>query len=113
MENLLYPAHPVCCMITGSRECGISVFLTNSILNINNEYAKIYIYSPSLHRDIYQKLIKSFGNYIQIHIIPIILKEEDIDLVIEEIVDDKDFQKSDCEIETYESIEKLNFLQEY
>ena len=28
---------------------GKSVFLTNLILNIFNEYDKIYIYSPSLH----------------------------------------------------------------
>ena len=33
--------------------------------------------------------------------------------MIEEIGNDKDFQKSDCEIETYESIEELKFPQEY
>ena len=53
------------------------------------------------------------SNYIPIHIIPNILNEEDIDLVIEEIVNNKDFQKSDTEIETYESIEELKFPQEY
>ena len=67
---------------------------------------KIYIYSPSLHQDLYQKLIKCFNNYIPIHIIPNILFEEDIDVVIEEIFNNKDFQKSDTEIETYESIEE-------
>ena len=113
MEKFLYPTHPVRCIIIGPSECGKSVFLTNLILNIINEYDKIYIYSPSLHQDLYQKLVKRFSNYIPIHIIPNILTEEDIDVVIEEIVNNKDFQKSDCEIETYESIEKLKFPREY
>ena len=54
-----------------------------------------------------------FNNYIPIHIIPYILNEEDIDIVIEEIVNNKDFRKSDTEIQTYESIEELKFPQEY
>ena len=33
--------------------------------------------------------------------------------MIEEIGNDKHFQKSDCELETYESIEELKFPQEY
>ena len=78
-----------------------------------NEYDKIYIYSRSLHQDLYQKIIKCFSNYIPIHIIPNILNEEDIDLVIEEIVYNKDFQKSDIEIETFDNIEELKFPQEY
>ena len=61
----------------------------------------------------YQKLIKCFSNFIPIHIIPIILNEEDIDIVIEEIVNNKEFEKSDTEIGTYESIEELKFPQEY
>ena len=51
MDKILYPIHPVRCIITGPSECGKSVFLTNSFLNITNEYNKIYIYSPSLHQD--------------------------------------------------------------
>ena len=103
----IYPSHPVRCIITGPSECGKSVFLTNLILNIINEYDKVYIYSPSLHQDSYQKLIKCFSNYIPIHIIPNILIEEHIDIVVDEIVNNKDFAKSDTEIETYESIEEL------
>ena len=61
----------------------------------------------------YQKLIKCFTNYITIHIIPNILNEEDIDVVIEEIVNNKHFEKSDPEIETYVSMEELKFPQEY
>ena len=34
-------------------------------------------------------------------------------MVIEEIVNNKDFEKSDTEIETYESIDELKFPQEY
>ena len=73
----------------------------------------MYIYSPSLHQDLYQKLGKCFSNYIPIHIIPNILNEEDIGLVSDEIVNNKDFPKSDCEIETCELGEKLEFPQEY
>ena len=113
MEKILYPSHPVRCIITGPSECGKSIFLTNLILNIINEYDKIYIYSPSLHQDLYQKLIKCFSNYIPIHMIPNILNEEDIDIVIEEVINNKDFQKSNTKIETYESIEELKFPQEY
>ena len=83
MEKILYPNHPVRCIITGPSECGKSVFLTNLILNIINEYDKIYICSPSFHQDLYQKLFKCFSNYIPINIIPKILKETDIDIVIE------------------------------
>ena len=56
MEKFLYTNHPVRCIITGPSECGKSVFLSNLILNIINENDKIYIYSPSLHQDSYQKL---------------------------------------------------------
>ena len=100
MEKFLYPTHPVRCIITGPNSSGKSGFLTNLILNIINEYDKIYIYSPSLHQDLYQKIIKCFSNYIQIHIIPNTLNEPDIDIVINEIVNKKNFQKSNTEIET-------------
>ena len=113
MEKFLYPTHPVGCIITGPSECGKSCFLTNLILNSVNEYDKIYIYSPSLHQELYQKLIKCFSNHIPIHIIPNILNEEDIDITIEEIVNNKDFQESDIEIETFDNIEELKYPQEY
>ena len=62
VEKFLYPNHPVRCIIMGSSECGKSVFLTNLILYIFNEYDKICIYSTSLQQDLYQKLIKCFSN---------------------------------------------------
>ena len=113
MEKILYTNHPLRCIITGPSECGKSVFLTNLILNIINEYDKIYIYSTSLHQDLYQKLFKCFSNFIPINIIPNILNGEDINVVIEEIVNNKDFEKSGTEKETYESIEELKFPQHY
>ena len=113
MEKVLHPKHPVRCILTGPSCSGKSVFLTNLILIIINEYDKIYIFSPSLHQGLYQKLIKCFSNYIPIHIIPNILNEEDIDIVIEEIVNNKDFEKSDTEIKTYGNLEDLKFPQEY
>ena len=113
IERVLYSNHPLRCIITGPSNVGKSVFLTNLISNIITEYDKINIYSPSLHQDFYQKLFKCFSNYIPINIIPNILNEEDKDEVIDEIVNNKDFEKSDTEIETYESIEELTFPQEY
>ena len=92
MEKILYPPHPVRCIICGPSSLGKSVFLTNIVLNIIIEYGKIYIYSPSLLQDLYQKLIECFSNYIPIDIINNILNEEDIDVVIEEIVINKDFK---------------------
>ena len=100
MEKILYPTHPVRCIITGPSEYGKTYFLSNKILKIINEYDKIYIYSPSLYQDLYQKSIKCFNNYIPFRIISTILNEKDIDIVIQEIVNNKDFEKSDIEIET-------------
>ena len=113
IDKILYPNHPVRCIITGPSECGKSVFLTNLFLNIINEYNKIYIYSPSLHQDFYQKLIKCFSKKIPVHLISNIFNEEDIDKVFEEIINNKDFEKSNTEIETYETREELNIPQEY
>ena len=113
MEKILYPNHPVRSIITGPSSSGKTYFLTNLILNIINEYDKIYIYSPSLYQDLYQRLIKCFSNYIPIHIIPNILNEEDLDILIEEIISGKDFEKSNIEIESFDNIENLKYPQEY
>ena len=112
MDKVLYPTHPVRCIITGPSECGKSVLLTELILKTINELNTECIYSPSLHQDLYQKFIKCFIKNIPIHIIRNILQEKHIDVVIEEIVNNNGFQKSDTEIETYESIEELKFPRE-
>ena len=113
MDKKLYPIHPCRCVISGPSEVGKSVFLTNIILNIINEYDKIYIYSPSIYQDLYQRLIKCFSNHIPIHIIPKILNEDDIDIVIDELVNNKDIEKSNIEIETFDNIEEIKYPQEY
>ena len=113
MEKILYPSHPCRVIITGPSNVGKTYFLTNIILNIINDNDKIYIYSPSLHQNLYQRLIKCFSNYIPIKIIPNILNEEDIDLVSLEIVDNKDFEKSNTEIETFDNLEEPKYPQEY
>ena len=112
-EKFLYPSQPNRCTITGLSNVGKSVFLTNLILNIVKEYDKKYIYSPSFHQDFYQKLFKWFSNFIPIHVIPKTVKEEDINIVSDEIVNRKDFEKSETEIESYDNIEELKFPQEY
>ena len=61
MEKKLYPSHPRRCVICGPSSSGKSVFLTNLISIIINEYDKYYIYSASLHQDLYQKLNKCFS----------------------------------------------------
>ena len=58
LEKFLLPTHTARCIITGPSECGNSVFLTISILYTIDESDKLYICSPSLHQDLYQKLIK-------------------------------------------------------
>ena len=105
MERTLYPPQPARVIKTRPSDCVQSYFLTNLLLNLYNEYDKIYIYSPSLHQDFYQNLNKCFTKYIPFHIIPNNLNEEVIDVINDEIVNNKAFQKSDTEIETYESIE--------
>ena len=41
MEKILYPSHPVRCIITGPSNVGKTYFLTNIFLNIINEYNEI------------------------------------------------------------------------
>ena len=118
IENFFHPNHPLRCIVSGPSLSGKSVFLTNLffieiIKFIIHEYDKIYIYSPSFYQDFYQKIFKCFTNYIPINIIPNNLNEKVFDVVIDEIVHNKNFEKSSTEIETYESIEELGFPQEY
>ena len=77
-----------------------------------NEYDETYIYSPSLHQDLYQKINKCFTNFLPFQKITNILNEEDIDVVIDELVNAEDFEKSPTGIEIYNSIEEQFFPQE-
>ena len=112
MEKILYPEHPVRCIDTGPSESGKSYFLKNLFSKIVHEIEKFYIYSPSLHQQTYQKLLKCFNNYILINLILNILSEEDIDLVNNEILKDEEFNDSDTEIESYKSIDELKHPQQ-
>ena len=55
MDKKLYPSHPCRVIITGPSCSGKSIFLTNLILNIINEYDKIYIYTHQVFIKIYIK----------------------------------------------------------
>ena len=117
MEKILYPSDSVRAIITGPSNSGKTYFLTNLILKIIDDFHKIYIYSPSLHQDLYQKLIKCFNAFLPLHVIQNILNEDisidDLDCVIEDILNDEEFQSSEIEIQTYDSIEELKYPQDY
>ena len=87
--------------------------MANLFSNFIKEFNRISIYSPSLHQDFYQKLIKCFSNYTPFRIISNILNEKDIDLGFDEIVNDKAPFKSGKKTETNESIEELKRPQDY
>ena len=44
---------------------------------------------------------------------PNIINEKDIDLVIDELINDRKYEKTGKQMETYENIEELKFPQEY
>ena len=71
------------------------------------------IYSPSLQQDLFEKLTKCFFNYIPFNILPNILNEENIDVVIEEIVKNENFEKSDTETETFNNFEDLKYPEKH
>ena len=77
-----------------------------------NNFEKKF-YTHHLHIEIYiQKEIRKFTNYIPKNIITNILHEEDIDLIFDEIVKRKKIEKSETEIENFETIEELKQPQE-
>ena len=41
------------------------------------------------------------------------MNKENLDLIIEEVINNKDFQKSNIEIETFDNIEELKYPQDY
>ena len=75
MENFVYTFLPARVVISGPSCCGKKVFLTNPNINLISDYDKICIYSPSLHQDLYQKLIKCFNNYTPNRKIPNLINE--------------------------------------
>ena len=61
---------------------------------------------------LYRKFNNCFSNYKPVNIISNTLNEGDIDVVSDEMVIEKDFQKSPTEVKSYESIDELKFPQE-
>ena len=61
----------------------------------------------------YQKIIIFCTDYIPIQIIPDIVIGEDINLVIDELINIKDCEKSDIETETFDKTEEINYPQDY
>ena len=64
--------------------------------------SKKRIYLPSQHQKLRQKLNECCNNLIPINLIKNILNEKDLDLIIENLVNDNTFEKSEAETETYE-----------
>ena len=102
MQKFLYQTHRARVIITGPSEDGNSCFLTKLILNIINDFAKLYFYSLSLPQDLYHKSINCFCNNMPINTIQHILNEKDLEFFIKEIFKDEIFEKSETEIETFE-----------
>ena len=76
MEKLLYPNQPVRCIISGKSNSGKSTFLFKILVNINNDFDKIYIYSPTIHQTNYRKIKKCFKSFLPLNIIYNILQED-------------------------------------
>ena len=96
MDKILYPSDSVRAIICGPSNSGKTYFLRNLILNIIDDFPKNFIYSPSLHQELYQNIIKCFNAVLPLHVIQNILNEDisidDLDGVIEAIVNDEDFE---------------------
>ena len=113
MNTFLHPSHPARCIITGPSDCCKSNCLKNSKISFVTKFEKIYTNSTSLNQDFQQKISKCFSNFIRLNAIPNFLNEQISDLVTDAIVNDKDFEKSETEKETFESKEKLKYPQEF
>ena len=55
IEKNSYPNRPLCYNVGGSSNVGTSVILSKVFLKIITEFEKLYINSPSLHQELYQK----------------------------------------------------------
>ena len=75
MDKFLYPPNPHRVIITGPSGSGKTCFLSNLILNISNEFSKLYIYSPSIYQELYQKIIKCLNAFLPLNVVQNILNE--------------------------------------
>ena len=75
MNKILYPSNSVRAIITGPSNSDKTHCLTKLILSIIDDFQKIYIYSPSLHQELYQKIIKCMDAFLPFTVIQNILNE--------------------------------------
>ena len=106
-KNLLYPKSPVRVVISGPSGCGKTCLLIKLITEVINDFTEIYIYSPSIHQETYQKLIECFEQKIPPKSISKILKNKK---TIEDCLKD---ELSEIEISLYENIDELKYPQDY
>ena len=87
------------------------------LFNINNDFDKRYIFSPTIHQSNYQKIIKCFQSFLPLNVVGKILKQnislDDLDDTIEVIINDEDFESSEIEIEVYDNINELKDATDY
>ena len=110
MNKIFYPKSSVRVVISGPSGCGKTCLLTKLITEIINDFTEKYIYSPSIHQDMYQKLIECFEQKIPPKTISKILKNKK---TIEDFVGDEKFEPSIIEISVYENIDELKYPQDY
>ena len=105
------------CIISGKSASGKSTLLFKILFNIINEFDKILIFSPTIHQPTYKTIIKCFNSFLPLNVIRNILKEQtpldELDITIEEIINDEDFESSHIECESYDNIDELKDPQEY
>ena len=110
MEKNLYPKSPVRVVIAGPSSCGKTCLLTKLITEIINDFTEIYIYSPSIHQDMYQKLLACFEEKIPPKTISKILRNKK---TTEDCLADENFEPSEIEIAVHENIDELKEPREY
>ena len=109
MRKFLWPLHSARVVTTGLSEFAKICFVAKKTSNIINDFGKIYISSPSIHQGLYQKILRSFSNFIPVSKIQNILNEEVLGQLVEETVNHQTLDASELELETFESIEGMNY----
>lgn len=97
-------------LIIGPSGCGKTHLLMN-ILNMI-PFDKLFLFSRSIHQDYYQTLIRCHENFLPRNVIENIFNEppksmEELDQIINEIVNDEEFETSETEFESHDSLQEL------
>ncbi len=116
IEKYLHPEKPVRCIFSGKSASGKSTLLFKILFNIINDFDKNLIFSPTIHQSSYKTIIKCFNSFLPLKAIQNILKEkiplDELDTIIEEIMNEEDFESSNIECESYDNIDELKDPQE-